>query len=87
MLSKPDVKKEATYDAGMDDSIDIVGKVLQRIDCYPKIIMVDFENLEQFDVAEARNFSGIPYIPSPYTLESVITKRLDFFHIKLKNIK
>lgn len=31
-LSKPDVKKEATYDAGMDDSIDIVGKVLQRID-------------------------------------------------------
>jgi len=31
-LSKPDVKKEATYDAGLDDSIDIVGKVLQRID-------------------------------------------------------
>jgi hypothetical protein len=31
-LSKPDVKKEATYDAGIDDSIDIVGKVLQRID-------------------------------------------------------
>jgi hypothetical protein len=30
-LSKPDVKKEATYDAGLDDSIDIVGKVLQRI--------------------------------------------------------
>jgi hypothetical protein len=31
-LSKPDVKKEATYDAGLDDSIDIVGKVLQRIE-------------------------------------------------------
>ena len=31
-LSKPDVKKEATYDAGIDDSVDIVGKVLQRID-------------------------------------------------------
>lgn len=31
-LSKPDVKKEATYDAGLDDSVDIVGKVLQRID-------------------------------------------------------
>lgn len=31
-LSKPDVKTEATYDAGIDDSVDIVGKVLQRID-------------------------------------------------------
>ena len=31
-LSTPDVKKEATYDAGLDDSIDIVGKVLQRIE-------------------------------------------------------
>jgi hypothetical protein len=31
-LSKPDVKKEATYDAGLDESVDIVGKVLQRIE-------------------------------------------------------
>jgi hypothetical protein len=36
-LSKPDVKKEATYDAGIDDSIDIVGKVLQRIESNTKI--------------------------------------------------
>ena len=36
-LSKPDVKKEATYDAGINDSIDIVGKVLQRIDSNNKI--------------------------------------------------
>jgi hypothetical protein len=31
-LSKPDVKKETTFDAGINDSIDIVGKVLQRLE-------------------------------------------------------
>ena len=36
-LSTPDVKKEASYDAGLDDSIDIVGKVLQRIESNTKI--------------------------------------------------
>jgi hypothetical protein len=36
-LSKPDVKKEATFDAGIDDSIDIVGKVLQRLESNTKV--------------------------------------------------
>ena len=36
-LSKPDVKKEATFDAGINDSIDIVGKVLQRLESNTKI--------------------------------------------------
>jgi hypothetical protein len=47
-----------------------------RLDCYPKMIMVDYENLEAFDVDKALDTSGLEYVPSPYVCEPVYEKFL-----------
>jgi hypothetical protein len=52
----------------------------QRIGCYPKMIMVDFTNLELFDVEQAKSIEGLSYVPSPYTFESIFTETLK--HLK-----
>lgn len=48
----------------------------ERLDCYPKMIMVDYENLEAFDVAKATDKSGLEYVPSPYVCDPVYEKLL-----------
>ena len=49
----------------------------QRLECYPKMIMVNYENLEVFDVAKATDKSGLEYVPSPYVCEPVYEKLLN----------
>jgi len=44
----------------------------KRLDCYPKMIMVDYTNLDHFDVECARSKIGLSYTPSTYTCESVL---------------
>jgi hypothetical protein len=48
----------------------------ERLNCYPKMIMVDFENLKDFDEEKALNKEGLKYIPSPYFCEAVYQKLL-----------
>jgi hypothetical protein len=40
------------------------------------MIMVDYENLEAFDVDNALDTSGLEYVPSPYVCEPVYEKFL-----------
>lgn len=49
----------------------------ERLDGYPKMIMVDYENLEAFDVEKATDKSGLKYVPSPYVCEPVYEKLLN----------
>lgn len=43
----------------------------ERLDCYPKMIMVDYEKLQDFAVEKGLNKDGLEYIPSPYFCEPV----------------
>ncbi len=43
----------------------------ERLDCYPKMIMVDYENLEAFEVDKALDKNGLDYVQSPYVCEPV----------------
>lgn len=49
----------------------ITAKKYQRTHCYPKMLMVDYNNLSEFDVEKAINRRNLTYSPSPYTSESV----------------
>lgn len=49
----------------------------ERLECYPKMIMVDYENMEAFDVGKATDKSGLEYVPSPYVCEPVYEKLLN----------
>lgn len=49
----------------------ISSRTYQQEDVYPKIIMVDFASLDNFDYLNAVNRSGLIFKQSPYTMESV----------------
>lgn len=55
----------------------ITAKDYERLDCYPKIILLDYEQLDHFDVEKALDKTGLPYVPSPYVCEPVYEKFLD----------
>ena len=55
----------------------ITARDYERLDCYPKMIMVDYENLEEFDVVTALDRKGLNYIQSPYVCEPVYEKLLN----------
>ena len=44
----------------------------QRLDCYPKMLMLDYTNLDHFDVECAISKIGLSYTSSAYTCESVL---------------
>lgn len=52
----------------------ISSKPYQQRDAYPKMIMVDFARLATFDYRQALSRAGLPFRPSPYTMESVYEK-------------
>lgn len=54
----------------------ITAKDYERLDCYPKMIMVDYDNLEAFNVEKATDKSGLQHAPSPYVCEPVYEKLL-----------
>lgn len=54
----------------------ITAKDYQRLDCYPKMLMVDFEKLKDFDINKALNKEGLKYFPSPYVCEPVYEELL-----------
>ncbi|MFN1835371.1 hypothetical protein AB2B38_008925 [Balneola sp. MJW-20] len=54
----------------------ITARDYERLDCYPKMIMVDYEKLEEFDVDKAINKEELDYVQSPYVCEPVYKKFL-----------
>lgn len=54
----------------------ITAKKYKRLDCYPKVIMVDYENLPTFDAKKAICQIGLKYKASPYVCETVYNKLL-----------
>jgi hypothetical protein len=54
----------------------ITARDYQRLDCFPKVIMVNFESLNQFDTYKALDKNGLTYIPSPYICEPIYDKLL-----------
>jgi hypothetical protein len=55
----------------------ITGKAHERTDCYPKMLMVNFENLEEFDSHAALNRDGLHYVPSSFVCEPVYEKLIE----------
>jgi hypothetical protein len=58
-----------------DKLISAVG--YQRNDCYPKMLMVDYTNLDHFDVEQAKSIAGLSNSRSTYTSESVFKEILE----------
>ena len=56
----------------------ITAKEYERLDCYPKMIMVDFTNFKQFDIENARSRKDLKYVPSSFTYESVYSKLISY---------
>lgn len=54
----------------------ITAKDYQRLDCYPKMLMVNFEKLKDFNIHKALNKEGLKYVPSPYVCEPVYEELL-----------
>jgi hypothetical protein len=54
----------------------ISAKRFERLNCYPKMIMVDYTAINQFDVERARSKVGLAYSPTPYTCETVFNEIL-----------
>ena len=54
-------------------------KEYERLDCYPKMIMVDYRNLNKFDVELARSRKDLNYIPSSNTCSTVYCELKSFF--------
>lgn len=52
----------------------LTAKEYERQDCYPKMLMVDYENLPAFDIEKALDKTGLSYSPSPYVCEPVYEK-------------
>lgn len=55
----------------------ITAKNYERLDCYPKMIMVDYEKLEEFNVEETLDKKGLKYVQSPYVCEPVYDKLIN----------
>jgi hypothetical protein len=49
----------------------ITAREYERLDFFPKMIMVDYENLKHFNLEMAINRDGLTYKPSEYVCESV----------------
>lgn len=49
----------------------ITAKEHERLNCYPKMIMLDFERLQDFDVEKALSREGLEHVFSPYFCEPV----------------
>lgn len=47
----------------------ITAKEYERLDCYPKMIMVDFTKLDQFNTDKAIDRAGLDYVVSSYVCE------------------
>ncbi|WP_282780612.1 hypothetical protein [Phaeodactylibacter xiamenensis] len=52
----------------------ITAKNYERLGYYPKLIMVDYEDLANFDVEKAIDKTGLPFVPSSYACEPVYEK-------------
>jgi hypothetical protein len=50
----------------MTHSLDYV-----REDCYPKVLAVDFMDLNHFDTEKAINKVNLKFVPSPYHYDNV----------------
>ncbi len=55
----------------------ITAKQHERTDCYPKMLMFNFEKLAEFDWQAALNREGLEYVPSPYVCEQVYEKLIE----------
>jgi hypothetical protein len=55
----------------------ITAKNHERTDFYPKMLMVNFENLKEFDIEETINREGLKFVPSPYVCEPVYGKLIE----------
>ena len=49
----------------------ITAENYERLNCYPKVLMLDYENLASFDVEKAISKRNLKYVPSPYIAEDV----------------
>jgi hypothetical protein len=54
----------------------VTAKKYVRIDCYPKMLIVDFEKLDEFDYKKALDKKDLSYVPSPYICEPIYGKLL-----------
>ena len=58
------------FDVWCSDKL-ISAKDFQRLDCYPKLLMVDYTRLDKLDICKARSIEGLSYSASPYNCEGV----------------
>jgi hypothetical protein len=47
-----------------------------REDCYPKVLPLDFNALDDFNFERALNRSGLSYVPSPHNYDNI------YIHLK-----
>lgn len=55
----------------------IASREFERTDCYPKVYMINFNDLSSFDWKKAINKEGLPYQPSEYTYPSIYSLLLN----------
>jgi hypothetical protein len=55
----------------------ITAKKYERLDCYPKMLIVNFESLKKFNIDKALDKEGLNYEQSPYICEPVYKKLLN----------
>lgn len=62
----------------------VTAKEYERLDCYPKMIMVDFTDFKQFDIEKARSRKDLKYVPSSFTCESVYCELISYLQTDFK---